>query len=149
MPGNPSGSFTTSRGLVAGFRTLCLSFVLLIAVLYVISGFATMTIGHWPWGKNMTKLGDREIIAYPHQFGDIVWFWTWKMSHHKHVRGFAGIEFFSTINSWGILVWHQPILFNQVTKCDYQADGLKKDCKHREKSAYGYASKATTHGVVY
>lgn len=33
------------KGLVAGFRTLCLSFVLLIAVLYVISGFATMTIG--------------------------------------------------------------------------------------------------------
>jgi len=33
------------KGLVAGFRTLCLSFVLLVAVLYVISGFATMTIG--------------------------------------------------------------------------------------------------------
>ncbi|CAJ1335271.1 unnamed protein product [Effrenium voratum] len=33
------------KGLVAGFRTLLLSFVLLIAVLYVISGFATMTFG--------------------------------------------------------------------------------------------------------
>jgi len=33
------------KGLVAGLRTLTLSFALLFAVLYVISGFATMTIG--------------------------------------------------------------------------------------------------------
>ncbi|CAJ1341513.1 unnamed protein product [Effrenium voratum] len=33
------------KGLVAGLRTLLLAFALLFAVLYVISGFATMTIG--------------------------------------------------------------------------------------------------------
>jgi len=33
------------KGLVGGFRTLFLSFALLFAVLYVIAGFATMTIG--------------------------------------------------------------------------------------------------------
>eukprot|EP00913_Durusdinium_trenchii_P007635 g7172.t1 len=33
------------KGLVGGFRTLFLSFALLFAVLYVISGFATMTLG--------------------------------------------------------------------------------------------------------
>ncbi|CAK9096891.1 unnamed protein product [Durusdinium trenchii] len=33
------------KGLVAGLRTLALAFPLLFAVLYVISGFATMTIG--------------------------------------------------------------------------------------------------------
>ncbi|CAK9096890.1 unnamed protein product [Durusdinium trenchii] len=33
------------KGLVAGMRTLLLSFALLFAVLYVISGFATMTLG--------------------------------------------------------------------------------------------------------
>ncbi|CAE7846223.1 Voltage-dependent L-type calcium channel subunit alpha-1S [Symbiodinium microadriaticum] len=33
------------KGLLAGIRTLALAFVLLFAVLYVISGFATMTIG--------------------------------------------------------------------------------------------------------
>ena len=33
------------KGLVAGVRTLTLAFFLLFAVLYVISGFATMTIG--------------------------------------------------------------------------------------------------------
>ena len=33
------------KGLLAGVRTLLLAFVLLFAVLYVIAGFATMTIG--------------------------------------------------------------------------------------------------------
>ena len=33
------------KGLIAGIRTLTLAFLLLFAVLYVISGFATMTIG--------------------------------------------------------------------------------------------------------
>ncbi|CAE7720749.1 Cacna1c [Symbiodinium sp. CCMP2456] len=33
------------KGLLAGIRTLALAFILLFAVLYVISGFATMTIG--------------------------------------------------------------------------------------------------------
>ena len=36
------------KGLVAGIRTLTLAFLLLFAVLYVISGFATMTIGSDP-----------------------------------------------------------------------------------------------------
>ena len=34
------------KGLIAGVRTLALAFVLLFAVLYVISGFAAMTIGN-------------------------------------------------------------------------------------------------------
>ncbi|CAE7327233.1 Cacna1c [Symbiodinium natans] len=34
------------KGLLAGIRTLSLAFVLLFAVLYVIAGFATMTIGN-------------------------------------------------------------------------------------------------------
>ena len=33
------------KGLIAGLRTLALAFTLLFAVLYVISGFATMIIG--------------------------------------------------------------------------------------------------------
>ena len=33
------------KGLVAGIRTLSLAFTLLLSVLYVISGFATYTIG--------------------------------------------------------------------------------------------------------
>ena len=36
------------KGLIAGIRTLALAFVLLFAVLYVISGFTTMTIGSSP-----------------------------------------------------------------------------------------------------
>ncbi|CAK9100045.1 unnamed protein product [Durusdinium trenchii] len=36
------------KGLIAGIRTLCLAFILLFTVLYVISGFATMTIGNNP-----------------------------------------------------------------------------------------------------
>ncbi|CAJ1342874.1 unnamed protein product [Effrenium voratum] len=42
------------KGLVGGFRTLFLSFALLFAVLYVISGFATMTIGR---DKLVAELG--------------------------------------------------------------------------------------------
>ena len=34
------------KGLIAGIRTLALAFALLFAVLYVISGFATITLGH-------------------------------------------------------------------------------------------------------
>lgn len=36
------------KGLVAGLRTLALAFSLLFCVIYVISGFATMTIGTYP-----------------------------------------------------------------------------------------------------
>lgn len=36
------------KGLVAGIRTLALAFSLLFCVIYVISGFATMTIGTYP-----------------------------------------------------------------------------------------------------
>ena len=39
------------KGLLAGIRTLALAFVLLFTVLYVISGFATMTIG----GSSVTE----------------------------------------------------------------------------------------------
>ncbi|CAE7661770.1 Cacna1c [Symbiodinium microadriaticum] len=42
------------KGLIAGVRTLALAFVLLFAVLYVISGFAAMTIGN---SEEVAKIG--------------------------------------------------------------------------------------------
>lgn len=41
------------KGLIAGIRTLILAFTLLFSVLYVISGFATMTIGSYPETKDL------------------------------------------------------------------------------------------------
>jgi len=41
------------KGLLAGLRTLFLAFILLFAVLYVISGFATMTIGNSKEAEDM------------------------------------------------------------------------------------------------
>eukprot|EP00913_Durusdinium_trenchii_P023788 g22338.t1 len=41
------------KGLVAGIRTLALAFSLLFCVLYVISGFATMTLGTYETTKDM------------------------------------------------------------------------------------------------
>ncbi|CAJ1396313.1 unnamed protein product [Effrenium voratum] len=42
------------KGLIAGIRTLALAFILLFTVLYVISGFATMTIGS---SERTTEIG--------------------------------------------------------------------------------------------
>ncbi|CAJ1397974.1 unnamed protein product [Effrenium voratum] len=50
------------KGLVAGIRTLILAFTLLLSVLYVISGFATMTIGSSP---------DAEELELTHHFRNL------------------------------------------------------------------------------
>eukprot|EP00438_Fugacium_kawagutii_P026177 Skav220535 [mRNA] locus=scaffold1629:165065:181838:+ [translate_table: standard] len=41
------------KGLVAGIRTLTLAFTLLLSVIYVISGFATYTLGRSPEAERM------------------------------------------------------------------------------------------------
>lgn len=52
------------KGLIAGIRTLLLAFVLLFTVLYVMSGFATLTIGH---SEVAEKLGlTRYFYNIPH-----------------------------------------------------------------------------------
>lgn len=56
-----------TQGLIAGIRTLCLAFILLFTVLYVISGFATMTMlgdeatNTW---KEPTKTGKTLPVVY-------------------------------------------------------------------------------------
>jgi len=47
------------KGLIAGIRTLFLAFILLFAVLYVMSGFATLTIGN---SETAEKLGLTEYF---------------------------------------------------------------------------------------
>lgn len=50
------------KGLLAGIRTLALAFVLLFAVLYVISGFSAMTIGsHY---DDMSFDGENTLVPY-------------------------------------------------------------------------------------
>ncbi|CAK9076116.1 Voltage-dependent calcium channel type A subunit alpha-1 (Cacophony protein) [Durusdinium trenchii] len=52
------------KGLIAGIRTLILAFTLLFSVLYVISGFATMTIGSYPETKDLQL--DGYFKSLPH-----------------------------------------------------------------------------------
>ena len=55
------------KGLIAGIKTLSLAFLLLFAVIYVISGFATLAIG----GSLRGKLEDEDYIDLSRYFHNI------------------------------------------------------------------------------